>query len=123
LAKDDDPAQRAHPANTTILRQLDTTLDLTCPKDHCLRNLCIIGFYWLLRPSEYLHGTGETCATPVRLSNVSFTVDGNKIPALHPSLNDLNPSQLTRASLTFDDQKNVVRGERITHTVTNDPVL
>jgi hypothetical protein len=123
LEKDDDPAQRALPANTTILRQLDTTLDLTDPKYLRVRDLCIVGFYWLLRPSEYLLGAGETRATPFRLSNVSFTIGETETPALHPSLNDLNIDTLTRASLTFDDQKNAVRGERITHATTTDPVL
>jgi hypothetical protein len=123
LEKDDDPAQRALPANTTILRQLDTTLVLTNPKDLRVRDLCIVGFYWLLRPSEYLLGAGETRATPFRLRNVTFTVGDTELPALHPSLNDLNIDTLTRASLTFDDQKNAVRGERITHATTNDATL
>jgi hypothetical protein len=123
MAKDDDPAHRAHPANTTILRRLDTVLDLTNSKDNLIRDLCVVGFYWLLRPSEYLSGEGQTRSTPFRLRDITFSVGSDELLALDPSLNDLNISTLTRASLTFDDQKNAVRGERITHSVTQDPIL
>jgi hypothetical protein len=123
MAKEDDPAQRAHPANTTILRRLDTVLDLTTSRDRLTRDLCVVGFYWLLRPSEYLSGEGQTRATPFRISDITFSVGSDELLALDPSLNDLNIATLTRASLTFNDQKNAVRGERITHSVTTDPIL
>jgi hypothetical protein len=50
-------------------------------------------------------------------------VDDTVVAATDPSLNDLDLSRITRASLTFDDQKNAVRGEQITHAATNDPDL
>jgi hypothetical protein len=46
------------------------------------------------------------------------------VPATDTSLNDFNTeSRITRAALTFNDQKNAVRGEQIGHTATNDPQL
>jgi hypothetical protein len=38
-------------------------------------------------------------------------------------LNDLNVSRISRATLTFNDQKNAVRGEQISHAATNHPQL
>lgn len=123
LERDDDPASRAHPANITILQRLGTTLDLAESGPRHTYLLCIVGFFWLLRPAEYLSGTGETRSQSFRLCDVTFVVDGSVIAAADASLNDLDLNRLERASLTFNDQKNAVRGEQITHAATTDPHL
>ena len=43
--------------------------------------------------------------------------------ATDPSCNDLDVSRITRATLTFDDQKNAVRGEQISHAATAETLL
>jgi hypothetical protein len=123
LAKEDDPASRSHPANTTILRQLPAVLDQADPGHQHTIDLCIVGFYWLLRPAEYLDSTGQTRSQAFRLGDISFALDGRELPAADASLNDLDLARLARATLTFNDQKNAVRGERITHASTGDPWL
>ena len=86
-------------------------------------DLCIIGFFWLLRPAEYLHSSGEGRSEAFRLCDVSFTIAGRLYAASDSSLNDLNIDSVSKATLTFNDQKNAVRGEQISHTATNDTRL
>ena len=86
--------------------------------------LCVVGFYWLLRPAEYLHTAAEGRSQAFRLADIHFTVDATTTyVASDPSLNDLDISRISRATLTFNDQKNAVRGKKISHSVTNDPTL
>lgn len=123
LNREDDPASRAHPVNTTILRNLPNVLEPTNPRHRHATHLCIIGFFWLLRPAEYLKGTGQTRSQAFRLCDVSFTLAGRIIPAIDLSLNDVQPRSITHATLTFTDQKNAVKGEKISHAATSDSLL
>jgi hypothetical protein len=51
-------------------------------------------------------------------------VGNHLVSAADTSLNDFNTeSRITWAALTFNDQKNAVRGEQIGHAATNDPQL
>ena len=126
LSDEDSPATRAYPANTTIIRRLIQITDLQHHRDGPLNSLAvdliIIGFFWLLRPAEYLKGAGDGRTTPFKIQDIVFHIDGIHYPALTAPLNDSR--SLTRirvASLTFDDQKNAVRGETISHLPTGDP--
>jgi hypothetical protein len=127
LDDQDDPTQRAYPANITIIEHLYEVLDLAHPlhgraNRHAI-DLCIIGFYWLLRPAEYLAGSGEGRSQAFRLQDISFEAGIRHYPAADASLNDVNVNRITRASLTFTDQKNAVRGELISHAPTAHPLL
>jgi hypothetical protein len=119
----DSPATRAYPINTTILQEVSRTANLADPAALAARDLCIVGFFWLLRPAEYLHSTGRGRSEAFRLCDISFTLDDRVLLASTAPLNDLNVSRITRATLTFNDQKNAVRGEQISHTATSDPLL
>ena len=63
LEKKDGPTGRSYPANITILRALHDILDVDHYKFGTLNNhvilICIIAFYWLLRPAEYLNPETE----------------------------------------------------------------
>jgi hypothetical protein len=131
LADDDDPAKRAHPANITIIDHLHVVLDTADPaagrsRQHTI-DLAIIGFFWLLRPAEYLRGAGhgqrqrsnlddylseagEGRSQAFRLRDITFHTATSEIAAIDPSLNDLDLSRISRATLKFYDQKNAVRG-------------
>ena len=85
------------------------------PANGCARDLCIIGFYWLLRPAEYLATTSHSRSQAFRLANVAFIVGPTVVLAMDLSCNDLDISRITRATLMFNGQKNVVRGEQISH--------
>lgn len=122
LEREDDPQSRAHPANITIVRNLTTVQPPTAHSQH-VALLCIVGFYWLLRPAEYLSGQGQGRSEAFKLGDASFEIDGKIYNATDASLNDVDVNRIQRASLTFADQKNAVKGEQITHAANLDPVL
>ena len=130
LRDTDDPAARAYPANVTILRALYQVLDTAHPTEGQLNksiiDLTVAAFYWLLRPAEYLFVSDEpeSRSQAFRLRDVAFVIDGQVHHAPSAPLNDLNDvNRITAATLTFNDQKNAVRGEQIGHRATNDPDL
>jgi hypothetical protein len=132
LADEDGPQTRTYPVNVTIIEQLYDTLDT----DHLSHGQCnrhvihiiVLGFFFMLRPAEYLKPRGKpepnsTRSTPFRLCDVHFAANGRQYVATDASLNDVNLSDVTHVTLTFTDQKNAVRGERIGHTTSGDPRL
>ena len=126
MRKEDDPSTRAYPANITILRNLLNVLDVDHPTEglanrHTIE-LIIVGFYWLLRPAEYLDAEADR-SQAFKLQDLQFTIDGQPHLATVAPLNDVTIGRITHATLTFTDQKNAVRGEQITHQATNDPIL
>jgi len=127
LAKEDSPQERVHPANLTILENLPNILDTEHLTDgranlHAI-DLCIIGFFWMLRPAEYLFTGHVGRSEAFRLCDVTFHVGSTALLGTDKSLNDVNVNRITRTSLTFTDQKNAVRGEQISHAATRDPLL
>ena len=134
LQDDDDPAQRAYPVTVDMLRQLPEVLDTRHPQEGRLNqhaiDLCIVAFYWLMRPGEYTgfssrneDASRSSRSEAFRLQDVTFTIKGRQWPAPTVSLNDVNLLDASYASLRFSDQKNAVRGEEIGHWHTTDPVL
>ena len=133
LRDEDDPSKRAYPVNITIIRALYETLDTNHPLEgqanRTAIDLIIVGFYWLLRPAEYLKTESDNSRSQAfRLMDIMFRVRRHNqrpthLPANNPSLNDLNPNAYVYASLTFDDQKNGVRGEAVGHNSTDDELL
>jgi hypothetical protein len=58
LSDEDNPHTRAYPANITIIQNMHQIRNTTHPvhgrfNEHII-HLCIIRFFWLLRPAEYL---------------------------------------------------------------------
>ena len=128
LSDDDDPKTRAYPANLTILEALYKYLDVNDAKwgtfnAHTI-DLAIVAFFWLLRPSEYLEGTGETRTEAFEFQDVEINIDGKYYLAPAAPLNDERILNRMRYSqLIFSDQKNAVRGEKVGHTANDDPRL
>ena len=132
LRDDDDPAHRAYPVTLDILRALPTALDTGHPSDGPLNtaviDLCIVAFFWLMRPSEYLgysprndDQSRRQRSEAFRLCDISFTINRREYLATTAPLNEVNPGAIQYASLVFTDQKNAVRGECIGHWATQDP--
>jgi hypothetical protein len=123
----DDPAQRAYPCNLAILQRIREVLDTTDPVDGMLNahviDLCIVAFYWLMRPSEYTEGTTEESRTEAFCFQDIYLTLGSKVYcAPEAPLNDVtNISRFTHGVLTFTDQKNAVRGEQVGHRANSDP--
>jgi len=126
LNKQDGPSGRSYPVNITILRALHDVLDTDHPKFGTLNShvilLCIIAFYWLLRPAEYLNPeTAESRSQAFRLRDIHFTIDGKVYNAVKaPLYDETDLDRISYASLQFSDQKNAVKGEQIGHRATND---
>ena len=125
MRDEDDPASRVYPVNITILRGLPQALDTDHPVYGTLNthviNLIIVGFYWLLRPAEYVHGDPEARSQAFRYRDIHFTIDNCVVHAPTASLNDDKLARIQNATLTFSDQKNAVRGEQIGHKANADP--
>ena len=128
LSDDDDPKTRAYPANLTILEALYKCLDVNDARwgsfnAHTI-DLAIIAFFWLLRPSEYLEGTGETRTEAFEFRDVEVYINGKYYLAPAAPLNDERTLDRMRYSqLIFSDQKNAVRSECVGHTANDDPRL
>jgi hypothetical protein len=125
LSAEDDPSTRSYPVNVTILRHLllSAAAAVADPTQRHLADLCIVAFFWLLRPGEYLLTSSAGRSEAFRLCDIAFLIAGRLIPATAASLHDLSELHIERAYLTFNDQKNAVRGEQISHAPTNDPDL
>ena len=81
--------------------------------------MIIIDFFFLLCPEEYT-GT-KSDSSPFRLSYVTFSVGRTVFNTSTATYNDL--AATTFVILTFSTQKNGVRGEKIGHGATGDPLL
>ena len=128
LKRTDDPTKRSYPANVTVIRNMVKALDTQDPvagnaNQHVI-DLCIVAFYWLLRPAEYTQSPDAGGRSQAfRLRDIAFYIGDKLYSATNPSLNDVNIETVTAASLTFTDQKNCVRGEQVSQRSTNDPLM
>ena len=92
MRDEDDPATRAYPVNVTIIRALYDVLDTEHPvhgqaNRHAI-DLIIIGFFWLLRPCEYLKPRAPPAPDPKPF--VSWTSCSESTPTdMSPQLTHL----------------------------------
>ena len=123
---------KSYPATVDMLEALPKVLDTEHPIDGQLNtnviDLCIAGFYWLMRPAEHCgfstrnDDQSRSARTEAfRLRDIEFYVDGKLYNATAVPLNDVNA--VSSANLTFTDQKNAVRGEKTGHRATSHPLL
>ena len=111
--KKDDPPARVEPVPMIILLRCDDMFDTTHERDNATMDCIWIAFYFLLRPGEYVYSTSDS-QTPFRLCDVEFKLGGRHFFDAHLA----SPSQLQAAdfvSLTFTNQKNGVKGEKLAH--------
>ena len=81
--------------------------------------MIIISFFFFLLPGEYT-GT-KSDSSPFRLSDVTFSVGHTLFDTATATDNEL--SDAIFVILVFATQKNGVRGEKIGHGGTEDPLL
>lgn len=88
----------------------------------CIADMCIVAFFFLCRPGEYTKPSSlDTLSAPFRLCDVEFQVGAARLSAATTSLATLQNA--TAVILTFTNQKNTVRGEKIIHGRSGDPQL
>lgn len=107
--KEDPPPTRVEPLPVELIElAVQACRASNTEKDTCIADMITIGFFFLCRPGEH---TVTFDNEPFKLSNVQFYQDDKPVP--------IQSSELLPAAdfltLTFDTQKNGVKGERIGH--------
>jgi hypothetical protein len=122
-SKADPSPTRVPPLPLSVLR-LATSLARVDPAavgSLAVADCVTFAFYFLLRPGEYA-GTPRTTRDDLfRLRDVHLWAGDTPLDPLTCSLGDL--ATVTFLSLTFTTQKNGVRGERVGHSRSGDPIL
>ena len=111
-AKEDPAPNRVKPVPVPVLHHILSVASTTAdPLIIATADMICIAFFFLLRPGEYTVSPAES--TPFELKDVQFFMGQRRL--------DINTAleaeilSATFASLTFDKQKNSVRGEVIGH--------
>lgn len=130
FAREDPPKDRAWPVTTAILDQLlrEPPPRGTSPnKWRATQQLCVIGFFFLLRPGEYSKTKaepGQTQTKPFRSKDMLFGTEHSSASETAPTLiADCNDPKIARAGLNFEDQKNGKKDDKISHTKSGHPTL
>jgi hypothetical protein len=91
----------------------------TDPALLAIADMICIAFFFLLRPGEYAHSPSDSA--PFTLQSVQLFRGGHRLDLSHATEAQIITS--TFASLTFDNQKNGVRGEVIGLSPSGDRLL
>jgi hypothetical protein len=109
--KRNPPTQRRNPVPRSVLVAATTaSWAASTPKNLAISDLMWLGFYFLLRPSEYLRTSNED-QRPFLLQDVHFRVQARHYTATTIPLHLLNDA--TTVGLHFSLQKNGISGETI----------
>jgi hypothetical protein len=119
--KSSDPSPvRVKPVPLALARHAVNTQDPSDPLQSAIRDLLLIGYFYLLRPGEHTYsGPG---GHPFRLCDTSFELP-NAAAINGSSIDDASLGLAVRVNLNFTTQKNGEQNESITHGDTGDPLL
>ncbi len=107
----DDPPSRVKPLPLTLVAQVCHLAELdTTPRASAAATCLVIGFYFLLRPGEYL---GVPHRTQFRFGDVRLWIGSRALD--HTTCPDADILAATFVTLTFNHQKNGVRNETVGH--------
>ena len=121
-ASEDSPPSRVKPLPPTLLAQVVTLAHQEhTPASLTAAEVLTLGFFFLLRPGEYLGVPNNTTDTLFRLEDVVFWVGSRALDHRDCPIADLQSA--TFATLTFTRQKNGVRNETIGHGRSGHPHL
>jgi hypothetical protein len=116
----DPPPERVKPVPLALLRHTVNSLPASDPTKAAIRDLLLIGYFYLLRPGE--HACSGRFGHPFRLCDTSFEVPGSV--AINGSTISTDALRAAvRVHLNFTTQKNGEKNESITHGDTGDPLL
>ena len=118
--KEDSPPSRVEPVPMIILlRAAELAAAGNSARDEATIDCIWMAFYFLLRPGEYANASGEA-KHPFRLEDVECKIGHEHIFDVHLA----SVAQLLAAtfiSLTFTDQKNGIKGEKLSHVSNGQP--
>ena len=119
-SKEDPPPDRVKPVPVQVLRRILAVADAAeCPFIKCTADMISIAFFFLLRPGEYAISPSDS--QPFTLNSVQLFRGVSRIDLNVAS--DAHLLTATFCSLTFDTQKNSVRGEVIGQAPSGDRLL
>ena len=118
--KEDPPPHRVKPVPVQVLRRiLFIASQSPCPLLKATADMIVLAFFFLLRPGEYTASSSET--QPFDFQSVQLFIGGRRL-----NLNTATEAEILQSrfgSLTFDRQKNGVRGEVIGLGISGDSLL
>ena len=110
--KDNPPPNRVKPVPIPVIRRImAVAIASNDPFNIATADMICIAFFFLLRPGEYAHSPSES--TPFKLKDVQLFSGQRRLDLQTASEAEILSA--TFASLTFDKQKNAVRGEVVGH--------
>ena len=113
-AKVDDPPSRVKPLPLTLLTHVVNLAGRDQRPFASVVSECLVfGFYFLLRPGEYLGIPNNELDTLFRLKDLQFWIGARALDTFTCPISDLQAA--TFATVTFTRQKNGVRNETIGH--------
>ena len=118
--KEDPPPHRVKPVPIKVINNIAFIADhSTDPYTRAIADMIIIAFFFLLRPGEYTSTPSDT--QPFKFKDLQLLFGGNRLNiATAP---DTVLKAATFATLTFDLQKNGVRGEVVGHGLSGHPTV
>ena len=121
--REDPPPNRVKPVPIQVIRRIVFIASFaTHPLLQCTADMILLAFFFLLRPGEYTDGTNrDTNSQPFLLSSVQLFIGPRRLNIA--SATDAELLAATFGSLTFDNQKNAVRGEVIGLSTSGDPLV
>ena len=118
--KKDPPPNRVKPIPIQVIRTIHfVASNSNNPALQRTADMIVLAFFFLLRPGEYTASPSDT--QPFDLRSVQLFLGGRRLDLVTST--DAQLRCATFASLTFDMQKNGVRGEVIGLGLSGDPVL
>ena len=121
-AKADAPPQRVKPHPLPVVAQVwNLAQGENTPLATAAASCLIMGFFFLLRPGEYLGSPARPNAHMFRICDLQFWIGSRALDHLTCPEADLRAA--TFVTLTFTQQKNGVRNERIGHGRSGHPGL
>ena len=126
MHKEDPASTSVLPCSLLIIQEL-FNMNLR-DKDVHIRDVIVIAFFYLCRPGEVVKTSstdkGRSCPFTVRdvalLSPTGRSLCGTAGNLKSASLNDVMGT-CTQSTLTYTDQKNCIRGKKVTHLASGDP--
>jgi hypothetical protein len=118
--KENPPPHRVKPVPIQVLRRMIfVATQSTCPLLKATADMIVLVFFFLLCPGEYTASSSET--QPFAFQSVQLFIGGRRLSLTTASDAELLQSRF--GSLTFDRQKNGVRGEVIGLGISKDSLL
>ena len=121
-SKRDEPPTRVKPLPVSLLTHtVNLATTEATPSSAAASDCLVLGFYFLLRPGEYIGLPDDILDTLFRLRDVTLWIGSRALDHMLCPLPDLLAA--TFVTLTFTRQKNGVRNETIGHGRSGHPAL